>query len=376
VKILHTSDWHVGRAIRGRSRAEEHRAVLAEIASIGAVEGVDVVIVAGDLFDSAAPTPEAERIVYRGLLDLSEVAPVVLVAGNHDNPRRLEAVTPLLELGRMKVGTTLKRPDEGGVLFLRHLGLRVGLLPWLNHRSVVRADELIGGSSDEHAQQYEDRMRRVLEALSAGMTLDEVNVMVGHVMVHGAMPVGSERTVHIFGYAIPAAVFPGHLSYVALGHLHRQQRLPAPAPVWYSGSPLQLDFGETGDEKGVLIVEAKPGLPAIVRPVALTSGRRLRLLRGTLEQVAALAEAVADDYVKVELEERQRAGLADEVRSLIPSAVEVVLARLDEETGDNRPARLGRQPAELFEEYLRHHKVEDERLSALFSVLLEEAHEA
>jgi exonuclease SbcD len=110
--------------------------------------------------------------------------------------------------------------------------------------------------------------------------------------------------------------------------------------------------------------------------VSLTSGRRLRLLRGTLEQVTALAETVGDDYVKVELDERQRAGLAEDVRSLIPSAVDVVLAHGIEDTGDSRPARLGRQPRELFEEYLRQHKVEDERLSVLFSELLEEAHEA
>jgi exonuclease SbcD len=350
--------------------------VLAEIASVGVTEKVDVVLVAGDLFDSAAPTPEAERIVYRGLLDLSEVAPVVLVAGNHDNPRRLEAVNPLLELGRIKVGTTLRRPDDGGVLHFPELGLRVGMLPWMNHRSVVRADELMSGDADQHAQQYEDRMRRVLDVLCAGLTIDEVNILAGHVMVHGAVSTGSEREVHIFGYAIPAASFPGHLSYVALGHLHRQQRLPAPAPVWYSGSPLQLDFGETTDTKGVLIVDAEPGLPAMVRPVSLTSGRRLRLLRGTLEQVTALAETVGDDYVKVELDERQRAGLAEDVRSLIPSAVDVVLAHGIEDTGDSRPARLGRQPRELFEEYLRQHKVEDERLSVLFSELLEEAHEA
>ena len=116
MKILHTSDWHVGRTIRGRSRADEHRAVLAEIAGIAATEGVDLILVAGDLFDVVAPSAESEQIVFRALLDLANIAPVVAVAGNHDHPRRLEAVAPLLELGRVQVGATLKRPDEGGVI--------------------------------------------------------------------------------------------------------------------------------------------------------------------------------------------------------------------------------------------------------------------
>src|SRR5213596_2801936 len=103
MKLLHTSDWHVGKLLRGRSRADEHREVLAEIAGIAAAEEVDAVLVAGDLFDTAAPSPESEEIVYRALLGLAATgATVVVVAGNHDNPRRLSAVAPLLELGRVQ----------------------------------------------------------------------------------------------------------------------------------------------------------------------------------------------------------------------------------------------------------------------------------
>src|SRR4029450_3977204 len=95
VRLLHTSDWHVGRAIRGRSRAAEHRAVLAEIAAVADRDEVDLVVVAGDLFDTAAPTPEAERIVYRALLDLAAGGrPVVVVAGNHDSDGPLGVAEP------------------------------------------------------------------------------------------------------------------------------------------------------------------------------------------------------------------------------------------------------------------------------------------
>src|SRR5690606_20717472 len=138
VKILHTADWHVGRSIRGRSRHGEQEEVLAEIARTAAAEGVDLVLVAGDLFDTSSPPPAAERLVYRTLLQLAEVAPVVIVAGNHGQPRRLEAVAPLLELGRVIVGAVLSRPDEGGVV--RPIeGVRVAMIPFLSQRGIVTA---------------------------------------------------------------------------------------------------------------------------------------------------------------------------------------------------------------------------------------------
>src|SRR5690606_10504933 len=141
----------------------------------------------------------------------------------------------------------------------------------------------------------------------------------------GAVAGGGERNAHIFGYAIPAGLFPGHLSYVALGHLHRQQKMPHASAVWYSGSPLQLDFGEVADQKGALLVTAEPGRPASVSELPLQSGRRLLAISGTLEQVLTRADEVGDAYVRVVLHEPARVGLADQVREAIPNAVEVVL---------------------------------------------------
>src|SRR5690349_2130715 len=96
MKILHTADWHVGKTVRGHSRADEHRAVLDELVAVAEAREVDLVIVAGDLFDTASPTPESEQIVYQALLGLRATgAQVVVIAGNHDNPHRLLAVAPL-----------------------------------------------------------------------------------------------------------------------------------------------------------------------------------------------------------------------------------------------------------------------------------------
>jgi len=379
VKILHTSDWHVGRTIRGRSRADEHRAVLAEISGIAATEAVDLILVAGDLFDVVAPSPESEQIVFRALLDLAGIAPVVIVAGNHDHPRRLEAVAPLLELGRVQVGATLRRPEEGGVITVDTESgqrARIALVPFVGQRAIVSAGDLMALDPDQHGGKYAGRLAAVISKLTEGISLDQVNLVVAHLMVAGGTLGGGERSAHtIFDYAVSAQTFDGSLSYVALGHLHRAQKVPAAGPVWYSGSPLQMDFGESEDHKAVLLVEAEPGVPARVREVPLSAGRRLLRLRGTLEQIASLQDEVGDAYLRIELEETARVGLADEVRELFPDAVDVTIATPEEARVAAPPARLGRPPQELFTEYLTQKNALDERLVALFDELLAESHE-
>ena len=377
MKILHTSDWHVGRTIRGRSRAMEHEAVLGEIVGIAAEEQVDLVLVAGDQFDTAAPSPDAERIVWQTLLALAATgAHVVTVAGNHDNPARLSAVSPLLALSRIHVGSHLARPGDGGVVDVTVDSgetARIALLPFLSQRAIVGADDLMNLDAFEHQGRYDSRARSVLAKLCEGFATDTVNLAVTHLMVAGGTVGGGERSAHtIFDYAVAAAAFPATAHYVALGHLHRAQKIPAGAPVYYSGSPLQLDFGETRDEKSVTIVEAQAGKPSDIRVVPLTQGRRLRTLRGTLEDLQAQAGTTGEDYLRIIVRGERRAGLADQVREWFPDAVDVAVER-QEYSGATpaRPQRQGRTPHELFAEYLTERGATDERVVALFDELLD-----
>lgn len=372
MKFLHTADWHVGRTIRGRSREDEHRQVLGEIAAIAASEQVDLVLVAGDIFDTASPGPASEEIVYRALLDLAAVAPVLMIAGNHDHPGRLRAVAPLLSLGRVTVGAGIVRPADGGVVHLAELGVRLALIPFITKRGIIKVEEILHFDATQRIGEYAERVTAVIAALTAEMTSDTVNLVLAHLMVAGGETGGGERTAHLFDYAVPALSFPGHLSYVALGHLHRPQKVAAPNPIWYAGSPLQLDFGEGEDEKAVLVVEAEPGLPAIVTPHRLQGGRRLRTLRGTLAEIEAMAPQVGGDYLRVELDESARAGLAEQVRSILPEAVEVRLVAPAAAGETDYPRRLGRDPGELFREYLQVRKVDDRRLEVLFDELAAE----
>ncbi|MDZ7732812.1 MAG: exonuclease subunit SbcD [Acidimicrobiia bacterium] len=157
VRILHTSDWHVGKLLRGASRADEHRAVLVEIAELARREEIDLILVGGDLFETAAPGPEAEEIVYRALLDLAETAEVAVIAGNHDNARRLRAVSPLLGLGRVRLVSAPTRPEDGGVIDVttEHGEVaRLAMLPFVSQRGIVRADDLVAGGTDERSPKY------------------------------------------------------------------------------------------------------------------------------------------------------------------------------------------------------------------------------
>ena len=375
MKLLHTSDWHVGKTIRGASRADEHTAVLAEIAQIAAREEVDLVIVAGDLFDSAAPSAEAESIVYRALLDLADTgADVAVIAGNHDNPRRLRAVAPLLRLGQVHVVAEPTRPDDGGVIELRARDgsdVRLAMLPFVSKRGIVRAKHLMASQAFENAQYYSDRLRLLIERLCEPFGAGTVNLFTTHAFVHGGQKGGSERPAHLVEeYAITAQSFPVTIGYGALGHLHRPQSVRH--PLHYCGSPLQLDFGEAEQVKQVNVVALEPGTPADVRTVRLTAGRTLRMLKGTLDELASVS-VDDDDWLKVEVQGPGRAGLAQTVRELLgPGVVDV---RVEAPTIEARKRKLdhrSRSPQEVFGEYLKHENIEDRRVRDLFGELLDE----
>jgi exonuclease SbcD len=380
VKLLHTSDWHVGKEIRGRSRIEEHRAVLEEIATIADERDVELVIVAGDLFETAAPSSEAESVVYRALLRLAESGRrVAVLAGNHDNARRLQAVAPLLELGSVHVVTRPTRPDHGGVLrFSDRDGapVQLALVPFVSQRGIVRAADLMELAAFEAAQAYAERLSRVIDALCAGFDADGIGLVAAHGFVQGGVIGGGERPAHLLDeYSIPVGAFPVTASYVALGHLHRPQRIAGASAVHYCGSPLQLDFGETKDPNGVNVVEARPGVPAIVDAVPLQSGRKLRILRGTPEELVERATELTDDcWLRLDVEGPRSVGLGDELRYRIGDhVVDVIMQAADNPTARAQSSRRGKSPHELFGEFLAERQVDDERLTRLFAALLDEA---
>jgi exonuclease SbcD len=241
---------------------------------------------------------------------------------------------------------------------------------------VITADALMQRDAADHGGNYAERVRRILDTLCASFAADKVNLVLAHLMVMGGAMGGGERGAHtIFEYWVPATTFPTTAQYVALGHLHRAQKLDGPSPLHYCGSPLQLDFGETANEPSVNVITAEPGRAGVtVQSVPLQSGRRLRVLRGTPEALLSMVDTTGDDHVKLIVESGPRPGLADELRERFPTAVEVMLAATSAmaDVPPDLVARESRTPHDLLAEYLSQRDASDDRVLALFDELVDE----
>jgi DNA repair protein SbcD/Mre11 len=382
VKFLHTADWHVGKTLKGRDRLEEQRTVLAEIASVAEASEVDAVLVAGDVYDLSAPSAAAQQLVVQALLRMRRTgAEVIVIAGNHDHGPTFEAYRPLMGVAGITLAGTVRPAERGGVVRFtaRSDGAdtQVAVLPFLSQRYAVRAAEIVANTPAENVRAYDEQVRQVVGSLAGGFGGDTVNLVMSHITCVGGTFGGGERSAQsIFEYSVPASIFPVSAHYVALGHLHRRQTLPAPAPVHYSGAPLAVDFGEQDNTSVVCLVEATPGTPARVTDIPVTAGRRLRTAVGTLAELEARADEFGDDYLRVYLREPTRAGLRDDAVEILPNALEV---RIDPEFAsqpDKAPrtgeARTARTPGQLFADYCATRDVSDAKVAALFGELHDE----
>ncbi|MBX6355503.1 MAG: exonuclease SbcCD subunit D [Micromonosporaceae bacterium] len=379
MKILHTSDWHVGKVLKGQSRTAEQIAVLGEVVEVARAERPDLVLVAGDLFDSAAPTPEATRIVTRALSALRGTgADVVAIAGNHDNGAALDALRPWADAAGIQLRGTVRSAADHVLEGSTAAGeaWRLVALPFLSQRYAVRATEMFELTAAEAVQTYTDHLARLIEVLSGGFGAGTVNLVTAHLTVVGAKTGGGERDAHtVQAYAVPATIFPASAHYVALGHLHRRQQVVGPCPVHYCGSPLAVDFGEEENTPSVTIVEVTAQTAAKTRDVPISAAVPLRTVRGTLDDLSTMDTGEA--WLRVYVREQPRAGLREEVQGLLPRAVEV---RIDPDmlagsaSSTTAAPRAGRSPRELFADYLDSIGHSDEGVRALFDELYEEVH--
>ena len=381
MKFLHTADWHIGKTLKGRDRLDEQYEVVRQIVGHAREHRVDAVLIAGDLYDSAAPTAKAQQLVVRALLALRDTgAKVLAIAGNHDNAATFDAYEPLMDAVDISIVGRVRPAENGGVVSFdaRSTGERVNVavLPFLSQRYAVKAAQLVASTPAEMSRDYDAMVREVIDALAASFTPDAVNVMMAHLTVVGGAFGGGERQAQsIFEYHVPAVAFPADAHYVALGHLHRRQTLPAPAPVVYSGAPFAVDFGEQDNIPVVCLVEATPTTPAKITDLAVTAGRRLRTLHGTVAEIIARAAEFGDDYLRVYIREQARAGLREEITDALPGALEV---RIDPDFAasvvDRPPStdHRDRSPAELFADFCAARNVADPKVQSLFERLHDE----
>jgi exonuclease SbcD len=380
MKILHTADWHVGKPLARRQRLDEVAAALNEVVVIAHDENVDAVLVCGDIYEYLVPAPEVETIVYETLLALERLRiPVLIIPGNHDAPRRWSAIAPLLQRFSVFVVCEVCRPNEGGVVEIPardgSMTAQIAVLPWVTERRIISAVELMG-LAEAPNQLYADEMGRLMKALCAGLDPKKCSLFAGHLFVSGAQLGGGERTLTVGQiYGVTAQALP-QVQYVALGHVHRPQRVSGCAvPARYAGSLLQLDFGETEQKKSVAIVELKPGRPALVREIPITAGRRLLDVSGTMEELATYRDKEESAFFRVTLKcDGPRPGLADEVRERLPNAIEVKLD-YPRNTVDPLETLRGILPREQFARYHieRYGSPASDAMLALFDELMDRA---
>jgi len=380
MRLLHTADWHVGKPLRGRSRLDEYAKALEQVAAVAIDRKVDAVLVAGDVFDSPAPPPEAEKLVYDFFARLvPERMACVVIAGNHDHPKRLAALASLLEGLRIHVRPEVRPPTEGGVVGLASRDgkeeARVAVLPFVPERKVVDACAVMDA---EYAwyEAYAGRIEQILAALVSDLGPETVNVVLGHLLVSGALFGTGERQLHLGTiYGVNPQQLPASVQYIGLGHLHRPQEIPAPSKTLYAGSLIELDFGEREQDKRVVVLDVKPGRAASVESVPITAGRRLRDVGGSLEELARTADEVGDDFLRVTVKAPGPVpGLAERVKELLPNALDVGVDHPRDERRVEEARRVGLEPAELFARYYerRNGAKPPEELRKLFDSIYEE----
>ncbi|WP_110114343.1 exonuclease SbcCD subunit D [Bacillus sp. CGMCC 1.16541] len=307
MRLLHTADWHLGRTLEGRSRLEEQAQFLDELVEIVEKEQIDAVLMAGDAFDTVNPPAAAEQLFYDSISRLCNGGkrPVIVISGNHDNPDRLSAASPLAN----QHGITLLGLPTTEVQHIyipnRSQYLRVGALPY---PSESRLKELLSEENDEmHIRNsYDVRVRGIFDKMSEQFTPDAVNVAMSHLYVTGGSSTDSERPIEVGGaYTVAATSLPIAAQYVALGHLHRPQDVKrANTLARYSGSPLAYSFSESNYTKSVTIVDVQPGTDAKVSEIPLISGKPLVRWKATggLAEVHRWLDEGRDKSAWVDLE--------------------------------------------------------------------------
>lgn len=325
MRLLHTSDWHIGVSTRGSSRLGDQARVLEQLQEIAVDFRPHLILHSGDVFHQPRPKVEELELAWEGLLRLAELAPVVVLAGNHDGPQLFEFFASMrpaggrvLWLGQPRPHQVLRFPADSGET------IRLAALPFVAAHQLLQGEE----APSTRLLTYASRMMRIqkqcAQALRQGASAQrDVLVFAGHLFVEGARLSSSERALHVTDtYAVKPSSLP-QVDYLALGHIHFPQDLPGGAPGRYAGSLIPLDFGEAQDRKEVVLVECRPGERAQLQSCPLDRGRPLRVLEGTRSQLERQAPQVGECLLRLKVQVGggfRDPGLNDWARRLFPRA--------------------------------------------------------
>lgn len=405
LKIIHTADWHLGKSIENISRLEEQESFIEELCILCDDEKADLVLVAGDVFDSYRPSAKAEELFFKALERLCKDGQraVVVIAGNHDNPDRLSAAATLIQKSGIFIagqpGEDLSkkfqiRAGEANIHRVRLVNAGEGFLeisvPGVEEHAVVvvlpypsesRLKEVLSETAEEQKLQkaYSDRVHALLAAYGKNFRKDTVNVVVSHLFILGGKESDSERTLSVGGaYTVRAEHLPHNADYIALGHLHRPQKIKtAPSLTYYAGSPLAYSFSESGYAKNTYVLEIKPSEEVQVSERLLRSGKPLaRWKVQSMEEALAWAIEGKDAHAWVDVEVKTNTILLEsdqrELRRIHPGIMNIrpIIHKVDHEP-ERLVQREGRKIEDLFTEFYKQKRQGIEPRNEVLEMLVE-----
>lgn len=327
MKILHSADWHLGKKLKHFSRIEEQKQFLADFKIMADNNDVDLIIVAGDIFDTENPPDEAVRLLYSSLKDLSNNGSrlILLIAGNHDSPEQLSAVSPLaMEHGIIIAGTPKTIIPTGDYGKHKIINSAEGMIEVEvnNEKAVIltvpypsekRLNEILYGemvSKEEKLKSFNDRIVMLFEKLGEHFRDDTINLVTTHLFTEGVETSNSERLIELGGTLIlDAKCFPQKAQYVALGHIHKPQIIKgSDGKVRYSGSPIHYSASEIKYDKECVLVDVHSGEDATITTIPVPVYKPIEVLRCiSVEHAIQLCEENKDRefyaYIEVEIGE-------------------------------------------------------------------------
>lgn len=322
MRILHTADWHLGKSLEGISRMDEQEKFLENFVNIVEDNNIDLVIIAGDVYDSSNPPARAEKMFYDTLKKISSKGErmTLVISGNHDNPERLVAAGPLArEHGIIMVGTPKSVVEIGkygenkvlnsgeGFVELDIKGEKSVILT-VPYPSEKRLNEVLYGAMDEtleRVKSYSDRIKLLFNCLRKNFREDTINLVVSHLFTTGAENTGSERNIELGGsFIVDKECFPKEAQYVALGHIHKPMILQGTnKKIRYAGSPLQYNKKEINFEKKCFIIDVKAREEANIEEVKLKVYKPIEIWKcGSIDCAIKMCEENKDRECWVYLE--------------------------------------------------------------------------
>ena len=396
MRILHTADWHLGKNLEGHSRLDEQEMFLNDFVNIVEENNIDLVLIAGDIYDNSNPPARAEKLFYDTLKRISKNGErlTIVISGNHDSPERLVAAWPLaMEHGVIMVGTPKTIVEKGN--YGKHKVLDSGEgyveIEINNEKAVIltvpypsekRLNEVIYNDmeeDEEKAVSYSDRIHKLFNDLSKHFRKDTINLVVSHLFAMGSVEGGSERSIQLGGsYIVSGDCFPKEAQYIALGHVHKPQIVPGTnKKARYSGSILHYNKKEINFQKKCFIVDVKKGEEAKVTEVPIKVYKPIEIWKCNSidEAISKCAENKdKNSYVYLEIK-TDRYILEDvikEMKSYKNDILEILPVIKNEDDEEEMEERREKSFEELFKDFYKKERgvePDEEVVNTLLSIL-------